>query len=150
MHPQVDLEPAGKIHVIVELKWHGKKFINSFPKSSGGVTDIFFFAHFSDQNLAQSSGPAPTNAAPGREFKERAGFNRRRGAMRRRVHQVNLCPAKVTRVLFYFFKISGEWTQIYGNIFATTNILFALPRIHMVSWIMILYIGRTRFFFFFN
>lgn len=25
----------------------------------------------------------------GREFKEHAGFNRRRGAMRRRVHQVN-------------------------------------------------------------
>lgn len=43
----------------------------------------------SDQNLAQTSGPTPTNAAPGREFKERAGFNRRRGAMRRRVHQVN-------------------------------------------------------------
>lgn len=36
------------------------------------------------------AGPAPTNAVQvgGREFKERAGFNRRRGAMRRRVHQV--------------------------------------------------------------
>ncbi|KAJ6627596.1 Protein kinase C [Pseudolycoriella hygida] len=61
---QVDLEPQGKIHVIVELKWQ-------------------------EQNISQSSGPAPTSAVPGREFKERAGFNRRRGAMRRRVHQVN-------------------------------------------------------------
>ncbi|XP_037038298.1 protein kinase C isoform X1 [Bradysia coprophila] len=60
----VDLEPQGKIHVIVELKWQ-------------------------EQNISQSSGPAPASAAPGREFKERAGFNRRRGAMRRRVHQVN-------------------------------------------------------------
>lgn len=43
---------------------------------------------FKDQSVAQSSGPAPNNAVQGREFKERAGFNRRRGAMRRRVHQV--------------------------------------------------------------
>lgn len=43
-----------------------------------------------DQNNTPSSGPAPTNVVQGREFKERAGFNRRRGAMRRRVHQVNI------------------------------------------------------------
>ncbi|XP_055708422.1 protein kinase C [Phlebotomus papatasi] len=60
----VDLEPQGKIHVLIELKWH-------------------------DQNNSQS-GAAPVAAVSGgREFKERAGFNRRRGAMRRRVHQVN-------------------------------------------------------------
>lgn len=35
-------------------------------------------------------GTTPTTVAvAGREFKERAGLNRRRGAMRRRVHQVN-------------------------------------------------------------
>ena len=44
---------------------------------------------FLDQNNTQSTGPVQTNAVQGREFKERAGFNRRRGAMRRRVHQVN-------------------------------------------------------------
>ncbi|NP_001301086.1 calcium-independent protein kinase C-like [Limulus polyphemus] len=49
----VDLEPEGKIHVIVELQ--------------------------SQENAAQKP----------REFKERPGLNRRRGAMRRRVHQVN-------------------------------------------------------------
>lgn len=52
----VDLEPQGKLRVIVELKW----------------------AVDEDGQTAQ------------REFKERTGFqNRRRGAMRRRVHQVN-------------------------------------------------------------
>lgn len=52
---QVDLEPSGKIHIIVELKESAGQSIRKKPK----------------------------------EFKERAGINRRRGAMRRRVHQVN-------------------------------------------------------------
>ncbi|RZF43080.1 hypothetical protein LSTR_LSTR001258 [Laodelphax striatellus] len=52
----VDLEPQGKIHIRVDLKW-------------------------SSQGEQQSPKP--------REFKERQGLNRRRGAMRRRVHQVN-------------------------------------------------------------
>ncbi|XP_027206708.1 protein kinase C [Penaeus vannamei] len=51
----VDLEPQGKLHVVIELKWA--------PPEDGGVRP--------------------------REFRERQGFNRRRGAMRRRVHQVN-------------------------------------------------------------
>lgn len=50
----VDLEPQGKLHIRIDLKW---------------------------QNEMPSGKP--------REFKERQGFNRRRGAMRRRVHQVN-------------------------------------------------------------
>jgi len=53
----VELEPQGKLHVIIELKWAAEED-------------------------GQSAGQ--------REFKERSGFqNRRRGAMRRRVHQVN-------------------------------------------------------------
>lgn len=51
----VDLEPQGKLHVVIELKW--------VEPEDGGVRP--------------------------REFRERQGFNRRRGAMRRRVHQVN-------------------------------------------------------------
>ncbi|KAK8727180.1 hypothetical protein OTU49_009731 [Cherax quadricarinatus] len=51
----VDLEPQGKLHVVIELKW---------------------------------AEPEDGNIRP-REFRERQGFNRRRGAMRRRVHQVN-------------------------------------------------------------
>ncbi|BES90399.1 unnamed protein product [Nesidiocoris tenuis] len=51
----VDLEPQGRLHVRIDLKWTSQEHANSKP----------------------------------REFKERQGFNRRRGAMRRRVHQVN-------------------------------------------------------------
>ncbi|XP_034833696.1 protein kinase C [Maniola hyperantus] len=57
----VDLEPQGKLHLKIDLKW------NSQP----------------------STGSTSTRAVRGREFKEGAGFNRRRGALRRRVHQVN-------------------------------------------------------------
>ncbi|KAK2708104.1 calcium-independent protein kinase C-like [Artemia franciscana] len=49
----IDLEPQGKLHLIIELIKH-----------------------------------EGTNEKP-REFKERQGINRRRGAMRRRVHQIN-------------------------------------------------------------
>ncbi|XP_063222586.1 protein kinase C isoform X2 [Bacillus rossius redtenbacheri] len=51
----VDLEPQGKLHIRVDLKWKSQ-----------------------EQQVAKP-----------REFMERQGFNRRRGAMRRRVHQVN-------------------------------------------------------------
>lgn len=46
--------------------------------------------HFTDQSNTQS-GVSTSKAVTGTgaEFKERAAFNRRRGAMRRRVHQVN-------------------------------------------------------------
>uniref|UniRef100_A0A1B6CGL1 Protein kinase C n=1 Tax=Clastoptera arizonana TaxID=38151 RepID=A0A1B6CGL1_9HEMI len=53
----VDLEPQGKLHVRIDLKW-------------------------------ATQGQDAHHQKP-REFKERQGFNRRRGAMRRRVHQVN-------------------------------------------------------------
>ncbi|XP_046402389.1 protein kinase C [Ischnura elegans] len=53
----IKLEPHGKIHVKIDLKWTST----------------------ADQHPMEKP----------REFKERQGFNRRRGAMRRRVHQVN-------------------------------------------------------------
>ncbi|XP_053613276.1 protein kinase C isoform X3 [Plodia interpunctella] len=57
----VDLEPQGKLHLKIDLKWN----------SQAGHVEV-------------------SRAATGRrEFKEGAGFARRRGAMRRRVHQVN-------------------------------------------------------------
>ncbi|KAL0868802.1 hypothetical protein ABMA27_007167 [Loxostege sticticalis] len=54
----VDLEPHGKLHLKIDLKWN-------------------------------SQGAAAEKSRKTREFKEGAGFARRRGAMRRRVHQVN-------------------------------------------------------------
>lgn len=45
---------------------------------------------FPDQSNTQSGvSTSKAVAGTGAEFKERAAFNRRRGAMRRRVHQVN-------------------------------------------------------------
>ncbi|XP_055908106.1 protein kinase C isoform X2 [Eupeodes corollae] len=60
----INLEPQGKIHIIIELK---KK------------TDHCKVLADVEQLVVSTKN----------EFKERAGFNRRRGAMRRRVHQVN-------------------------------------------------------------
>lgn len=45
---------------------------------------------FIDQGNTQNAGISTTKTVPGAEFKERAAFNRRRGAMRRRVHQVTI------------------------------------------------------------
>ncbi|XP_049317132.1 protein kinase C isoform X2 [Bactrocera dorsalis] len=59
----VNLEPQGKLHIIIELK--------NRVDSNKDVVEVV-------QAVTQN-----------KEFKERAGFNRRRGAMRRRVHQVN-------------------------------------------------------------
>lgn len=67
---QVNLEPKGRLHVRIDLKLTTKgegTFLDFFPE--GGFADY--------------------HGAKPREFKERQGFNRRRGAMRRRVHQVN-------------------------------------------------------------
>lgn len=54
----IDLEPAGKVHVVIDL------------------TETKDVAHV-------------VRKEPQKEFKETAGLNRRRGAMRRRVHQIN-------------------------------------------------------------
>ena len=60
----VDLEPQGKVKLVVELK---KEWEEEERRPAAASSD-----------------------EPVREFKERAGFGgRRRGAMRRRVHQIN-------------------------------------------------------------
>ncbi|XP_022817819.1 protein kinase C isoform X4 [Spodoptera litura] len=61
----VDLEPQGKLHLKIDLKWNSQAGVEA-PRGAGAGA-----------------------GAGGREFKEGAGFARRRGAMRRRVHQVN-------------------------------------------------------------
>ncbi|XP_050671266.1 protein kinase C isoform X2 [Leptidea sinapis] len=58
----VDLEPQGKIHLKIDLKWNSQGGGGAVSAGAGG---------------------------PRREFKEGAGFARRRGALRRRVHQVH-------------------------------------------------------------
>lgn len=48
---------------------------------------MFVFS-LTDQSNTQGAVSTSTKSTGGPEFKERAAFNRRRGAMRRRVHQV--------------------------------------------------------------
>ena len=59
MRLKIDLEPGGRLHVSLELRTNS-------------------------ESSSMSSGQKEP-----KEFKERQGLNRRRGAMRRRVHQVN-------------------------------------------------------------
>lgn len=82
----VDLEPQGKVHVTIDLKWQGEdSMIARLP-----VICNCSFTASTDQAATMPHGTTPsTTVAVSREFKERAGLNRRRGAMRRRVHQVN-------------------------------------------------------------
>lgn len=65
------------------------RFIITFSHFEWIIIFLFFFFSI-DQNNSQSGSTAPAKAISGAEFKERAAFNRRRGAMRRRVHQVNV------------------------------------------------------------
>ncbi|XP_028033283.1 protein kinase C isoform X2 [Bombyx mandarina] len=67
----VDLEPQGKLHLKIDLKWHSQGSGEGGGGGGGGTRGV------------RGGRGAP------REFKEGAGFARRRGAMRRRVHQVN-------------------------------------------------------------
>ncbi|XP_077299914.1 protein kinase C isoform X2 [Arctopsyche grandis] len=84
LHNEVDLEPAGRLHVRIDLKWNSQaensqsSGVSSTCGSGGGGT-----------GSGGGGTTTSTSGGGGREFKERAGFNRRRGAMRRRVHQVN-------------------------------------------------------------
>ncbi|XP_026287466.1 protein kinase C isoform X1 [Frankliniella occidentalis] len=78
----VDLEPQGRLRLQIDLKWaaQGTILVVSFllPKTS----------HLPLTDLCTIFSVEPQTQKP-REFKERQGFNRRRGAMRRRVHQFN-------------------------------------------------------------
>ncbi|KAI4495645.1 hypothetical protein M0802_008480 [Mischocyttarus mexicanus] len=74
----VDLEPQGKLRVRIDLKWND---LDTLSCRSGIDGESIGSAR---SLISNSSGKEPK-----REFKEWQGFNRRRGAMRRRVHQVN-------------------------------------------------------------
>ena len=73
---QVNLEPQGKIHLVVDLE-QGNALTTNSTKAALLTSTL----------LSDACGTS-SNEKP-REFKERQGLNRRRGAMRRRVHQVN-------------------------------------------------------------
>lgn len=76
---QVDLEPQGRLHVVIELKW---------------------------------AEPEDGNIRP-REFRERQGFNRRRGAMRRRVHQVGMVTLCI---LYTILQSAGNMNNNFSSV----------------------------------
>lgn len=71
----VDLEPQGKLRVRIDLKWTDPDNQTSCRGRMDGE--------------AIGSGRSISEEFPRREFKARQGFDHRRNAMRRRVHQVN-------------------------------------------------------------
>ncbi|XP_011312431.1 protein kinase C isoform X2 [Fopius arisanus] len=77
----IDLEPHGKLRVQIDLKWSNQ------DQQAGCSGDA------AGENIGSGGGKdsgAVTGSMEPRGFTERGqGFNRRRGAMRRRVHQVN-------------------------------------------------------------
>lgn len=75
----VDLEPQGKLRVRIDLKWNDSDHQTSCRSGVDGESI----------SIGRSIGSISSGKEPRREFKEWQGFNRRRGAMRRRVHQVN-------------------------------------------------------------
>lgn len=131
---QVDLEPQGKIHVIVELKWQGNrtkvKFF--FKLSNSKVTNFFDFRTkcFAKQWsctkccarsriqrtswIQSTSWCYATSCSPG--FYLFSAF---------------LTDSATERYIYVF--IQGERTQIHGNIFTSTNILFTLQGVYLVS-----------------
>jgi hypothetical protein len=113
---QVDLEPHGKLRVKIELLFKtsdekGKKSFLLIQRNTLYIDImsitlyaliIFYYYNVSDHpstssSLTEFSGRSMysdkyerlKSKEQRREFKESQGFNRRRGAMRRRIHQVN-------------------------------------------------------------
>ncbi|XP_067206028.1 protein kinase C isoform X3 [Linepithema humile] len=74
----VDLEPQGKMRVKISLQWNDQD-----PQTSCGMGGD------GESTSSRGTGSINSSKEPRREFMERQGFNRRRGAMRRRIHQVN-------------------------------------------------------------
>jgi novel protein kinase C epsilon type len=75
----VDLEPAGKLHVRIDLQWF-----------RGELADIFFKSPpLIVKNIVEPDQAKEVVPVRRPNNKEQPFLNRRRGAMRRRVHQVN-------------------------------------------------------------
>lgn len=101
----VDLEPQGRIHVQIDLLCRGavtpvlggagivaNPAVPNAVISASNVGDEILGREASGISVGSGSsgGGGGSGGIEQRVFKERsAGFNRRRGAMRRRVHQVN-------------------------------------------------------------
>ncbi|XP_043273775.1 protein kinase C [Venturia canescens] len=77
----VNLEPHGKLRIRIDLQWSNQdqQSVCGAGTEGEGISTL---------TMGSTTSLISGSRKP-REFKEREGFNRRRGAMRRRVHQVN-------------------------------------------------------------
>ncbi|XP_015585252.1 protein kinase C isoform X2 [Cephus cinctus] len=80
----VELEPQGRLRIRIDLIWNNQDQQSDCGGGGGDGEGIGGSAG------GVGAGTGTGGKEPGREFKEKGqGFSRRRGAMRRRVHQVN-------------------------------------------------------------
>lgn len=99
----VDLEPSGRLHVKIDLRWSQGKPFTSCPRT---VTQIVFL--FRNQSTTNSNGDASTEQQRSAVPEPSAGR-----------YETSRPP--------------GQRSQVHGDLLAPANILFALPRIHLVS-----------------
>uniref|UniRef100_A0A182SVW5 Uncharacterized protein n=1 Tax=Anopheles maculatus TaxID=74869 RepID=A0A182SVW5_9DIPT len=82
----VDLEPQGRLHVKIDLRW-----------------------------TQDANNVASQNSCRRTVVKDQPFLNRRRGAMRRRVHQVSCRTASVQqRATFHLVALSTNWAMPFG------------------------------------
>lgn len=77
----VDLEPSGKLHVKIDLRWSQGSMI-SYANDLTTNLNVLFLSVVETNQQNQTMSRRSNN-------KDQPFLNRRRGAMRRRVHQVN-------------------------------------------------------------
>lgn len=102
----VDLEPSGKLHVKIDLQWQGEFWLTSSYKTLR-LTSIVL--QLNCRNQSTKSDDESSDEQQGSTVPEPStGCNE------------TTCS-------------SGERPQVYGDVFAPADFLFALSRIHLVS-----------------
>lgn len=127
----MDLEPQGRLHVRIDLKWNSQgayniKFWHRCFKSSYKSTRFRFsgvFADFQGNRVDMRSGHRWN-----RQWRQ--WHNRERGRSRPRVQgtrRLQQAPGRDEAAC-----PPGQRPQVHGHIPAPADILLALPRVHMV------------------
>lgn len=157
----MDLEPQGKIRVVVELKWHGMYYIWSWHQTIWSKNKTPCFSMIRAHNHIHTYTLIRNQRS--KQFAKRKQCTNKNGVSRRvqrasRLQSAPRCYAKTcpSGMLYVqlcinfpikwmpsikclrvhiFLKISiGEWTQIHGDVSAAADVLLTLPRIHLVNF----------------
>lgn len=140
LHLQVDLEPHGKVRIIVELKWHGMLTSCLFLFFSRiHWIDGHLFIQFQNKAIHKAV-LLPPKPRLGRINSKNAPHSTDvvvpcEDVFIRYVCQHISCKSSTKTKFIWsdcFYFRTGQWAQIYGYISASTNVLFALQRIYLV------------------